>query len=50
MISINTTENNDNHGRYFKLLYVFVMSKVSVHSYVCHVLSLESTKNFCTKV
>jgi len=44
MISRNITENN--RGRHFKLSYVFTMSEVCVHLYVCHFSSLEWTKNF----
>jgi len=36
MISINTTENNDDRGCLFELSYVFAMSEICVHSYVSH--------------
>jgi len=46
IISINTTENNDDGGRHFELAYVFAMSEVRLHSFVSYSQPLESTKRF----
>jgi len=46
IISIKTTENDDDRGRHFQLSYVLAMSEVRVHSYVSYCQPLESTMNF----
>ena len=46
ILSIKTTEKNDDCERRFELSYVFVISKVRMHSYVSYSQSLESIKNF----
>jgi len=43
IISIKTTENDDDRGHHFELSFVFAMSEVHVHSYVSY---SQLTKNF----